>query len=217
MSIELDLKNSKFLHVYDSEDSQYELIVKEALLNRDTHEFVYLAESYDNFDFEIGTDKDNFTFVSKFKLDKSLINSLIITHTNNNLTSFLFNIKSNNIEIDNSLKHINSFLSKTIKKIDKDKLFKIGVVYRELVTNAIRYANKGDNSKFVWIEILVNVSKKIVTLMIDDGDYEFNLKKYSETVEDITDLRTDQRGIFLIKQLSDEIIDNKKKIVRFKL
>ena len=207
----------KLIHVFESFNSEYRLIKKGEITGNIENHFVYIAPSYSNFDFNIGKGRSNFTFISRNHLEQEDINRIIKKNTTNYLSTLHFNIKSINKEIDNSLKQISLFLMKMIENIDEDRLFNLGVVYRELLTNSIRYAHKGDNTKFVWIEILVNIVENIVTLVVDDGDYEFNLKKYCDNVEDITDLRTGQRGMFLIKQLSDEIIDSKKKIVRFKL
>jgi len=208
---------SKLIHIFDSENRKYDIQKTIANNSLSGNRFVYLASDYSKLDFKIGNNLPNFTFISKMFLDQNKIQDVIKNDIETDFSTLNFFIKCNNKEIDNSLIQISLFLLNIISDIDKEILFNFGVVYREIVTNEIKYASKGDSDK-VWIEIVVKISERLVLMQIDNEKSSFDLKSNCEKVAEINDLRTEQRGLYLIKKLSDEIIyHERKKIVKFKV
>ena len=97
---------------------------------------------------------------------------------------------------------------------NQNKLFEIGLVFRELITNSIKHGNEQEFDKKIFVSVFINKESEVLLILKDESS--FNLKNQLKSVEDVDDLRTSNRGLFLIKHFSDEIIeDNFEKIVKF--
>lgn len=85
----------------------------------------------------------------------------------------------------------------------QDELGWIELALREALANGIRHGCKGDPSKHV--ECLVRCESGDLTIVVRDEGQGFDVSTVPDPIEEANLLRTSGRGVFLIKQLMDEV------------
>lgn len=102
--------------------------------------------------------------------------------------------------------------------LDELEMFKINIVYRELMTNAVRHGNKFDENKLIQVELMMDDQIKNIYIKIKDEGVGFDYKSAYDNVDKFDELRVKQRGLFLINEFSEKIIcKNNKMCVQIKL
>lgn len=106
--------------------------------------------------------------------------------------------------IDN-IKVIESFIDNAREKfeIDDDIYGNIMISVTECISNAIIHGNRGDKSKLVHLELIME-DDLLKFIVIDEGEgFDQHGLKDPTAPENIE--KTGGRGVFLIKHLSDEV------------
>ena len=101
--------------------------------------------------------------------------------------------------------------------INKENYGKIMVSVMEAVNNAIVHGNKYDEKKFVNIDILLE--NNLLKVTIEDQGKGFKLSEVPDPTRPENLENLNGRGVFLMKNLADEIEFNKignKVILKFK-
>jgi len=112
----------------------------------------------------------------------------------------MFRVDLNGDTLENAMKDIDTFCKKHIP--DNDLLFKVRLIYEEIMTNMFRYAVKLDTT-FVEVGIKTN-SNSIRLSFLYDGD-EFDPTKYKD--ERVNEpLKEDAKeggfGLFLVTNMA---------------
>jgi len=103
-------------------------------------------------------------------------------------------------EIERVHSHIASLLE--ISKYDNRLAMKICLALDEAMTNAIEHGNLSGQPN---IEVAYSINSEVVILqVVDFGGYIFN-PEYFEKLAQVKDWGVGGRGIFLIKNLMDEV------------
>lgn len=92
--------------------------------------------------------------------------------------------------------------------INKENYGKILVSVLEAVNNAIVHGNKSDEKKFVNIDIILK--NNILEISIEDEGKGFSPEDVPDPTSPENVERTNGRGVFLMKNLADEIQFNRK-------
>ena len=108
---------------------------------------------------------------------------------------------SNYKYLDDIVDKSDAFLGGLLK--DDDLVYKVVLLLSEAVTNAIEHGNAQDESKHVFVEILVK-EKRIEVLVEDEGE-GFERTKLSSPTESDNLLKDGGRGIFFIESMADEV------------
>ena len=102
-------------------------------------------------------------------------------------------------------------------KLSKETLFDIRLCLEEAVVNAIKYGNKLDSRLPVVISYAISGGKLEIT--VRDQGKGFNYKTTPDPRSDTNILKHGGRGIFLIKNLMDEVryndSGNELKMIKF--
>jgi len=93
------------------------------------------------------------------------------------------------------------------KNVDKQVLFDMKLVTEEALVNAIKHGNGLDESKVVRVDIETDAEK--IEISIEDQGEGFDYKKIPNPTKDENLEKTSGRGVFLIKQIMDEVRFNK--------
>ncbi|MCU0454942.1 MAG: ATP-binding protein [Bacteroidales bacterium] len=92
--------------------------------------------------------------------------------------------------------------------INKDNYGKILVSVLEAVNNAIVHGNKSDETKYVDITILLK--DDVLEITVEDEGLGFKPEEVPDPTNPENVERTNGRGVFLMKNLADEIHFNRK-------
>lgn len=87
-------------------------------------------------------------------------------------------------------------------QINNEKFFNMLIAITEAVNNAIVHGNQCDKNKIVFFSIKSSLKKAVIT--IKDQGKGFDPNAVPDPREDENLLKESGRGIFLIKELSDE-------------
>jgi serine/threonine-protein kinase RsbW len=87
--------------------------------------------------------------------------------------------------------------------LDEDTESKVHLVLSEACTNAIMHGNKMDENKKVYIRARIN-SDKIKITVKDEGE-GFDPDQIPDPLKEDNLLKTSGRGVYLIKQYSDDV------------
>lgn len=112
------------------------------------------------------------------------------------------------IEIGSDLKNISEveLLIDTVceeLKLNEDNYGNILIAVTEAVNNAIVHGNNSEEDKKVKVEVLNENSKVVFTVQDEGGGFDFDNLPDPTAPENIEN--PDGRGIFLMKNLSDEV------------
>jgi len=106
------------------------------------------------------------------------------------------------IELENFLEEIQNRLS-----IPEETFANIQMCMNEGVINSIDHGNKLDPSKKVYINLEVQPNKKLIFTIKDEGPgFDYNQVKDPTLPENLESLSG--RGIYIIRQLADQVIFN---------
>lgn len=92
--------------------------------------------------------------------------------------------------------------------INKDNYGKILVSVMEAVNNAIIHGNRSDEKKYVNVNIVLK--NNVLEITIEDEGKGFNPENVPDPTNPENVERTNGRGVFLMKNLADEIQFNRK-------
>lgn len=95
------------------------------------------------------------------------------------------------------LKRIQSLL------IDSDSLFDIRLSLEEALVNAIKYGNKFDDKKFVFVKIKASAESVEIEVKDQGEGFDYNAVPLPTESQNIS--KPSGRGIFLIKNLMDSV------------
>lgn len=117
-------------------------------------------------------------------------------------------IKKASVKILNSLKKLN---------LDKDTLFDIRLCLEEAIINAIKYGNKRKKDLSVEISYSISGGRLEVTICDEGKGFDYNSIPDPRSRKNI--LKQGGRGLFLIRNLMDEVRFNDKgnqiKMIKF--
>lgn len=88
--------------------------------------------------------------------------------------------------------------------IKDDEFYNIMIATTEAVNNAVNHGNKLNPNKFVDFNIYAN-ENEIVIFIKDEGE-GFNPDEIDDCLQPENLLKTSGRGVFLIKELMDEVM-----------
>ncbi len=136
----------------------------------------------------------------------------------NVLVKIVKDLDSTGNTVGNLENHIRGIRDKV--NIDDFKYYNILIAATEAVNNAVYHGNKGDSNEKVHFELILSKKQLIITI-IDKGN-GFNLNKVKDPRMPENLMNDHGRGIFLIRELSDEadFISNKngtKVVIKFNL
>ena len=106
------------------------------------------------------------------------------------------NIKSNIKEMDNLIEKI---LIEFEGKLDESLLFDLRLILSELIINAMDHGNSWDESKFVFVSIVLRDKKELEIEVSDQG------KGIKEEISKKKELSSSGRGLVIVRNLVDEM------------
>ena len=115
--------------------------------------------------------------------------------------SFILSLKSTFEESERIPSFVEDLQSKS--SLNDEESSTLMLLLSEAVTNAIEHGNLNDEAKNVDVQILID-DKKITTTVTDEGE-GFDPSTLKDPLKEENLLATGGRGIFLIRELSDEI------------
>ncbi len=122
-----------------------------------------------------------------------------------------------NKEIESNFESVHQFVLKVIDLIDKEKIvkkqntiFKINVMLREVLNNAVEHGNKFDENRMVYCRI--ELDKEIFTFIVRD-EGEGCIKDQFYNVGDGFTMKLRSRGLDLITKYGFKYKFNKNEIV----
>jgi len=121
-----------------------------------------------------------------------------------------FSMKSSIGIIDYTIRKIEGFLRKVFPDLSNLDNFRINIVSRELLTNAVRHGNKLDPNKLALIGIYADTTNNKIRILFSDEGSGFT---FPENIESISDLREEKRGMFIVKSYTEELISSGNKII----
>ena len=116
-------------------------------------------------------------------------------------------------KIPSSLERIPSFISTIIERIrplgiPEEEIFNIRLSLEEALVNAVKYGNKLDPQLTVEVKVQLD-SDKLVIEVKDQGE-GFDFEKLEDPTKEENIEKVRGRGIFLMKNLMDEVIFKEK-------
>ena len=107
----------------------------------------------------------------------------------------------------NSISRIEPYVNQIVSDFGiNDEIYgNILIALTEAVNNAILHGNKEDNSKKVTISLVSNHPKKQLVFQISDDGSGFNYSELPDPTAPENILKLGGRGVFLMRQLSDEV------------
>ena len=107
-----------------------------------------------------------------------------------------------------SLEEVSTFTKEIIDKlqasgIDEDALFDVRLCLEEALINAVKYGNKKDPSKRVFIRIVSEPDK--IEMEVKDEGQGFDYERLPLPTEDQNLEKLSGRGVFLIKNLMNRV------------
>lgn len=107
----------------------------------------------------------------------------------------------------NSISRIEPYVNQIVSDFGiNDEIYgNILIALTEAVNNAILHGNKEDNSKKVTINLVSNHPKKQLVFQISDDGSGFNHSELPDPTAPENILKLGGRGVFLMRQLSDEV------------
>ncbi|MFC1621323.1 ATP-binding protein [Candidatus Omnitrophota bacterium] len=111
-------------------------------------------------------------------------------------------------KLPSRLELIPEFVKVLMKKIEpsltkKEDMFNMKLCLEESLTNAVRHGNKSNPDLFVEVNIDIKVDRVIIK--VENQGKGFDFKKVPDPTEDANIQRSSGRGVFLIKNLMDEV------------
>jgi serine/threonine-protein kinase RsbW len=102
--------------------------------------------------------------------------------------------------------HVEQFLDKVnaVAKLDDGTFYRLLVASTEAVNNAIMHGNKSDARKKVFVTIVFKKNESL-TVIVQDQGAGFNPESIPNPIEDKNLFKTSGRGVFLMKELMDEV------------
>ncbi len=127
------------------------------------------------------------------------------------MTEIAANIKINNLNIESDISNIAIvenlvYIVSEKYKISDELYGNILIALTEAVTNAILHGNKSDKTKTVNIEYSVQTNNLFFIITDQGKGFDYNLLPDPTSPENIE--KIDGRGIFLIKNLADNVMFN---------
>ncbi len=186
----VEYKNVIFLNRCNYEYFQKNISTHFLFLSNTLNSFRYIIEELD-------------------QLIKNHPDALLISHSYSHISEMKY--------IDRFTNYISEFFKKLEITIEDSYIFNIKLVFRELLTNAIRHGNANDRCKNVFLTYYYRKNDSTFGLIVRDEGKGFDFQKQLEDV-DRNDLRVHHRGLFLIKTYASFIKCNNNSInVEFKL
>ena len=107
----------------------------------------------------------------------------------------------------NSISRIEPYVNQIVSDFGiNDEIYgNILIALTEAVNNAILHGNKEDKSKKVTISLVSNHPKKQLVFQISDDGSGFNYSELPDPTAPENILKLGGRGVFLMRQLSDEV------------
>jgi len=105
----------------------------------------------------------------------------------------------------NNIPEVESLIDRVCEdlSLNEDYYGNILIAVTEAVNNAIVHGNKSEESKIVVVEVL-QINRSVIFSVVDQGKgFDFNNLPDPTSPENIE--KPDGRGIFLMKNLSDEV------------
>ena len=120
----------------------------------------------------------------------------------NEVKTFTMEFVSNPKEIV----HVEQFLDKvnTTAKLDDGTFYRLLVASTEAVNNAIMHGNKSDPRKKVFVTITFKKHDNLTVIVQDQGG-GFDPSSIPNPIDDKNLFKTSGRGVFLMKELMDEV------------
>lgn len=102
--------------------------------------------------------------------------------------------------------HVEEFLDKVNKvaKLDDGTFYRLLVASTEAVNNAIMHGNKSDPRKIVFIAIVFKKNESLRVRVKDQGA-GFDPNHLPNPLDEINLMKTTGRGVFLMRELMDEV------------
>jgi serine/threonine-protein kinase RsbW len=126
--------------------------------------------------------------------------------------SFTLSLKSTFEESERIPAFVEDLQSKS--SLSEEEASTLMLLLSEAVTNAIEHGNLNDDSKNVDVQILIEDSK-IITTVTDEGE-GFDPSTVKDPLKEENLLDVGGRGIFLIRELSDDIeFEDEGRTIRF--
>ena len=119
------------------------------------------------------------------------------------LTRYKLVLQSNLSSISRIEPYVNQIVSDF--GINDEIYGNILIALTEAVNNAILHGNKEDNSKKVTINLINNRPEKQLVFQISDDGSGFNYTQLPDPTAPENILKLGGRGVFLMRQLSDEV------------
>ncbi len=106
---------------------------------------------------------------------------------------------------DSYLADVDNFLEAILRdlKIDQSVIADIAISVSELVNNAIFHGNQNSSNKTV--KIVVNRTKKGITVSVSDQGDGFNPDEVEDPIAEKNLLKEVGRGIFIVRSLMDKV------------
>ncbi|HEY5615917.1 MAG TPA: ATP-binding protein [Bacteroidota bacterium] len=102
--------------------------------------------------------------------------------------------------------HVEQFLDKVnaVAKLDDGTFYRLLVASTEAVNNAIMHGNKSDPRKKVLVRVVFKKHDSL-TVTVQDQGAGFDPAGVPNPIEDKNLFKTSGRGVFLMKELMDEV------------
>ncbi|MEX2633604.1 MAG: ATP-binding protein [Balneolales bacterium] len=108
------------------------------------------------------------------------------------------------------LNAVQAFVEQLNNKVrfNEDRLSDVTLALCEVVTNAIKHGHKEDVNKKVFLQ--AQLFEHELHIQVDDEGNGFNPAEVANPTNDENILKTSGRGIYLIRQLCDDVIYSEK-------
>lgn len=102
--------------------------------------------------------------------------------------------------------HVEKFLNKVNKttKLDDGTFYRLLVATTEAVNNAILHGNKSDSRKVVCVRVFFRKNHSLIVRVKDEGE-GFDPNHLPNPLDDKNLMKTSGRGVFLMRELMDEV------------
>jgi len=143
--------------------------------------------------------------ISIKELKYVLSNLLSIGNYSHKLSSIHIQTNSSNKELENIISKVLSYVSNFEAIKDKVDKFKINLVLRELLTNAIRHGNNEDCNKKIITSIHHFANSDSIFIAVKDEGEGFDFYNFLDEIKKEDELRIHHRGLLIIKEFCKNI------------
>lgn len=102
---------------------------------------------------------------------------------------------------------------KTRFGMENESLFALGLIYREILTNAIRHGNQFDQGKDIFVHFAYNPNTRVAHLNVKDEGQGFDYDNMVRVIDQDDELRQQHRGLSLLRSFCQKIASRQNRVI----